>query len=186
MKKIYALLLFVCFAATAQQENYSSVSKFLDETSYYQINMDATNMALFKSGMGESVAFYPSEIINLKSSEKIKGLAVESIFIVRSSGMSSQTAKEVAWIGMEEVDDMILWFESYVIPNLKGSTDKDKSVTYLFNSKEVMIKFEINNRSQMLSIILNNSYFKDKYFWTETKVKNIPEVLEVLKFLKSK
>ena len=120
MKKIYALLLFVCFAATAQQENYSSVSKFLDETSYYQINMDATNMALFKSGMGESVAFYPSEIINLKSSEKIKGLAVESIFIVRSSGMSSQTAKEVAWIGMEEVDDMILWFESYVIPNLNG------------------------------------------------------------------
>lgn len=170
----------------AQDKQFSSASEFIDRSTYIQINLDANEKATFKSGLGETVEFYSAEIIDLKKNKKMYGLNVESAFILGQQGMSNIVAKETAWVGLEEIGDMIIWFENYIIPNLETSAGKKKTVRYIFNSQEIMLKFEIYNNSQMFSVILNNTNYPDKYFWTEAKVKDIPKVLEVLKFLQAK
>jgi hypothetical protein len=186
MKKIILLLLFVPFIGFAQEKQYSEPSKFIQKSSYVQINMDENEKALFKSGLGESVSFYPSEIINLKDNIKLLGLAVESTYIIGSQGMATISAKETAWVGMDEISDLVVWFDNYVIPNLDLEAGKKKTVKYIFNSKEIMLKFEIYNNIQVFTVIINNSNYRDKYFWTEAKVKDIPNVVKTLKYLQTK
>jgi hypothetical protein len=184
---IYVLAYMLAILSTsAQDKQLSSASEFIDRSTYVQINLDANEKATFKSGLGETVEFYSAEIIDLKKNEKMYGLNVESAFIIGQQGMNNTVAKETAWVGLEEIGDMIIWFESYIIPNLETSAGKKKTVRYIFNSQEIMLKFEINNNTQIFSVILNNTNFPDKYFWTEAKVKDIPKVLEVLKFLQAK
>ncbi|RWX02464.1 hypothetical protein [Flavobacterium cerinum] len=170
----------------SQNKELSSVSEFIDRSSYVQINMDANEKAIFKSGLGETVTFYPAEIIDLKTNEKMLGLTVESLFNVGQQGMTQINGLETAWIGMEEIGDMIIWLENYIIPNLQTDAGKNRTVKYIFNTKEITLKFEIYNTKQVFSVILNNTYYHDKYFWTESKVKEIPNVLAVLKYLQAK
>ena len=186
MKKIILLLLFVPSILNAQEIKLSEPSKFIQKSSYVQINMDENEKAIFKSGLGETVEFFPSEIIDLKNNTNIKGLAIESTYNIGSRGMATIVAKETAWVGMDEISDLIVWFEKYVIPNLDSDAGKKKTVKYIFNSKEVMLKFEIYNSTQVFSVIINNTLYRDKYFWTEAKVKDIPNVVTTLKFLQSK
>lgn len=186
MKKI---ILFVCLAPIfgfSQENKYSEPSKFIQRSSYVQINMDENEKALFKSGLGETVSFYPSEIIDLKNNTKLLGLAVESTYIIASDGISKTSVKETAWIGMDEISDLIIWFDNYVIPNLDLAAGKKKTVKYIFNSKEIMLKFEIYNSTQIFTVIINNTDYRDKYFWTEAKVKDIPTVVKTLKYLQSR
>ncbi len=37
-----------------------------------------------------------------------------------------------SWIDIDEVDEFILFLESYVVPNIKDRTDKKASTTYVF------------------------------------------------------
>ncbi len=187
MKNLYlSVALLATFALTAQEKQLSSASQFIDRSSYVQINMDATEVATFKSGLGETVTFYPAEIIDLKATETMFGLMVESTYITGGSGFSTTSAKETSWVGVEEIGDLIVWLEKYVIPNLETSAGRKKTVKYIFNCKELTLKFEIFNNTQIFSVIINDSLWPDKYFWTETKVKDIPKVLEVLKYLQTK
>ena len=186
MKKIILLLLFIPFFGFSQENIYSEPSLFIKKSSYVQINMDENEKAIFKSGMNESVEFFPSEIIDLKTNTKLNGLAVESTYVVGSQGMATIKAKETAWIGMNEIADLVIWFDKYVIPNLDSPAGKNKTVKYIFNTKEIMLKFEIYNSTQIFSVIINNSIYRDKYFWTETKVKDIPNVVKTLKYLQTK
>lgn len=186
MKKIILLTsLFTSLFANSQEHKLSTASEFINRSSYVQINMDENEKATFKSGYGETVSFYPSEIIDLKMNNKMLGLQVESIYIIGKEVMSNITTKEVAWVGMEEIDDLVIWFENYVIPNLESSIGKKKTLKYIFNCEELTLKFEIYNNTQVFSVILNYSSFPDKYFWTETKVKDIPKVVTALKYLQS-
>lgn len=186
MKKIILLTsLFTSLFANSQEQKLSTASEFINRSSYVQINMDENEKATFKSGYGETVSFYPSEIIDLKMNNKMLGLQVESIYIIGKEVMSNITTKEVAWVGMEEIDDLVIWFENYVIPNLESSIGKKKTLKYIFNCEELTLKFEIYNNTQVFSVILNYSSFPDKYFWTETKVKDIPKVVTALKYLQS-
>jgi len=114
------------------------------------------------------------------------GLNVTSEYDVTQQHADNFRVKEDAWIGMEEIDDMIVWLEQYVIPNLEASAGKNKTVKYIFNSDEITLKFEIQNNTKVFSVILNNSAYLDKYFWTEAKVKEIPKVLAALKYLQTK
>ncbi|WP_278035913.1 hypothetical protein [Flavobacterium nitratireducens] len=186
MKNFFFLLLIIPVIGFSQESKLSTPSLFIEKSSYVQINMDENEKAIFKSGLGESVEFYPSEIIDLKSNNKLNGLAIESTYVIGSRGMATISAKETAWVGMDEISDLIVWFEKYVIPNLDAAAGKNKTVKYIFNSKEVMLKFEIYNGTQIFSVIINNTLYKDKYFWTEAKVKDIPNVLKSLKYLQTK
>lgn len=184
MKLSLLLLLFSYFSIA--QTKLSEPSEFIERSSYVQINMDETEKASFKSGLGESAEFYPCQIIDLKSNNKINGMQVESLFIIGQHGMSNIWAKETAWIGLDEISDLVIWFENYVIPNLKDSAGKKKTVKYIFNCKEIMLKFEIINKTQVFSVIMNNSNYPAKYFWTESQVDKIPNVVKSLKYLQTK
>lgn len=184
--RFLTLFFIVFYSLSNAQEKLSEPSKFIERSSYVQINMDETEKASFKSGLGESVEFYPCQIIDLKSTNKMNGMQVESRFIIGQQGMSTISARETAWIGLEEIADLIVWFENYVIPNLNDSAGKKKTVKYIFNCKELMLKFEIMNRTQIFSVIMNNTDFPSKYFWTESQVDNIPNVVKSLKYLQTK
>lgn len=171
---------------SSAQTKLSEPSLFLERSSYVQINMDETEKASFKSGLGETAEFYPSQIIDLKNNNKINGMQVESRFIIGQQGMSAVMAKESSWIGLEEISDLIVWFESYVIPNLKDAVGKKKAVKYIFNCKELTLKFEIYNKTQYFSVIMNNTDYPGKFFWTESQVDNIPNVVKSLKYLQTK
>jgi len=187
MRKIVTtVLFFLAFYANGQEHKLSTASEFINRSSYVQINMDENEKATFKSGLGEAVSFYPSEITDLKKDTRMFGLQVESLYIIGQQGMSTITTKEVAWVGMEEIDDLVIWFENYVIPNLESSVGKKKTLKYIFNCEELTLKFEIYNNTQIFSVILNYSNFPDKYFWTEARVKDIPKVVTTLKYLQSK
>lgn len=185
-KNITTILLFLVLFANAQEHKLSTASEFINRSSYVQINMDENEKAIFKSGFGETVSFYPSEITDLKMNTKMLGLQVESVYIIGQQGMSTITTKEVAWVGMEEIDDLVIWFENYVVPNLESSAGKKKTLKYIFNCEELTLKFEIYNNTQVFSVILNYSNFPDKYFWTEARVKDIPKVVMALKYLQAK
>jgi len=183
IKNTFSVLAFTLITLSLSAQNkYSAPSQFIERSSYIQINLDANEKATFRSGVGETVEFYSAEIIDLKKKETIYGLNVESTFIIGKDTLF----KETAWVGIEEVGDLIIWLENYIIPNLETTAGKNKTVRYIFNSQEIMLKFEITNNSRIFSILLNNTEYPDKFFWTESKVKEIPKVLEVLKSLQSK
>ena len=87
---------------------------------------------------------------------------------------------------MNEVDEFVSFIEQYVIPNLKDKTDKKQSVTYIFNSKEITFNFYIEKSSRRISIYLKNNGITDNehYFWTESQVNKIPDLLTLLKTIK--
>jgi len=187
MKKFTFLLLLVPLIGISQEIQYSEPTKFIEKSGYVQVNMSENEKTLFKSGLGESVSFYPSEIIDLKENKKILGLAVESSYIVKDHpNRPTEYTKETAWIGTDEIPDLIIWFENYVIPNMDLASKEKKTVKYIFNTKEIQLKFENYITTQTFTIIIKNSNYKDKYFWTETRVKDIPNILKTLKYLQSK
>lgn len=55
----------------------SSTRKFIDEAQFTRINKDWTTIAEFKSGIGETVEFFPIEVINLKTGETTKTLQLD-------------------------------------------------------------------------------------------------------------
>ena len=185
MKKIVFAVLFLC-SYVYSQENLSEPSLFLKKSVQTQINMDENEKAIFKSGFGESVEFYPSEIINLETNLKIKGLAIVSNYIVGSQGMATKIETETGWIGIDELEEMIMWFEKYAVPNIDAEIGKNKTTNYLYNSKEVTIILRITSNGKVFSVKLKNSIYQNKYFWTEAKVKDIPNVLKTIKYLQSK
>lgn len=187
MKNFTLLLFLLPFIGISQEAQYAEPSKFIEKSAYVQINMAENEKTLFRSGLGETVSFYPGEIIDLKENKKILGLAVESSYIIKDHpNRPTEYTKETAWIGTDEIPDLIVWFENYVIPNLETAAKEKKTVKYIFNTKEIQLKFENYNTTQTFIIIIKNSIYKDKYFWTETRVKDIPNILKTLKYLQSK
>lgn len=186
MKKIVCALLLCSYFGFSQDKILSEPSLFISKSDQIQINMDENEKATFKSGLGETVEFYPSEIIDLKNNTKVNGLAIESTFIVGSQGMATKYSKETGWVGMDELGEMIEWFEKYAVPNINTEMGKNKTTKYVYNSKEVMITLVMNSNSKMFIVSLKNSLYLDKYFWTESKVKDIPTVLKTIKYLQSK
>lgn len=186
MIKSILLLFLVTGTLFAQERHYSEPSKFIQKATFVQINKNENEKTIIKSGLNENVAFYPSEIINLKENTKSYGLAVENTYFRDSQELSENAAKENAWIAMDEIPDLIVWFETYVIPNINEEAINKKAVQYLFNTTEITFKYEVVNNRQIFTVIFNNSYYKDKYFWTQSRVKDLPNILKTLQYLQSK
>ncbi len=81
---------------------------------------------------------------------------------------------------------LFFFIEKHVIPNL-NLRFKKKSTEYIFKAKEMTFCYLVDEKQKRISISLNN-YEKDGlvnyYFWTETQVNKIPELLKVLKAIK--
>lgn len=181
MKKAITLMLILFFIQSySQKENVeSSTRKFIDKAQFTRINKDWTTIAEFKSGIGEYVNFYPIEVIDLKSGEKVNALQLD-MFI-----KNPDTFKTV-WVGIDEVEEFITFVEKNVIPNLELKF-KDKSAEFIFKAKEMTFSYFVYEKDRKITIKLN-SYDNDKIlnytFWTETQVDKIPKLLNVLKKIK--
>lgn len=78
MKKNSIVLFFVLFISLTYGQNIeSSTRKFIEEAQFTRINKDWTTIAEFKSGIGETVEFYPIEVINLKTGAKTNALQLD-------------------------------------------------------------------------------------------------------------
>ena len=181
MKKLLSLLLLLgTFLTYSQKENIESSTRILiDKTQFTRINKDWNTTAEFKSGIGESVIFYPIEVIDLKSGAKTNALQLD-MFI------KNPEIRKTAWIGIDEIEEFINFVEDNVIPNLDLKF-KDKSSEFIFKAKEMTLSYFVYEKDRRITIKLN-SYDDDKIlnytFWTETQVDKIPKLLTVLKEIK--
>ena len=78
MKNQFLVTLFLTFTTISYGQNIeSSPRKFIDDTQFTRINKDWTTIAEFKSGIGETVEFYPIEVINIKTGEQRNALQLD-------------------------------------------------------------------------------------------------------------
>ena len=182
------LLLSIVSINYAQQEKPNSETRqFIDNAEITQINKDWNVKAEFKSGLGEVVSFFPVEAIDLKSNKNVRSLQMD-MTVKYGNMMTGQnnTYFKSSWIDLNEVNEFILFIEKYVIPNLKDKTERNQSVTYIFNSREITFSFYIEKSTRRISIYLKDNGNTDDqhYFWTESQVSKIPELLTMLKEIK--
>lgn len=185
MKRFTLLLSILPFLGIAQEINYSEPSQFIEKAGSVQINLVENEKTIFKSGLGEMVSFYPAELIDLNQKQnKINGIEVESTFITKEyENKKDLSTKETAWIGVNEIPELISWFENYIIPNLSNPVGTKKTVKYIHSTKEVLFKFDVYNGTQTFTIAVKNTNYRDKYFWTESRTKDIPSILKTLKYM---
>lgn len=179
MKNFILYLLLVITSLSFGQNIQSSTRKFIDGTQFTRINKDWTTIAEFKSGIGETVEFYPIEVIDLKTGKKTEALQLDM-------KIKNPDVFKTAWIGIEEVNEFIYFIEKNVIPNLDLKF-KDKSSEFIFKANEMTLSYFIYEKKRRLTIKLNSyddSEFKNYTFWTETQVNKIPRLLEILKIIK--
>ena len=182
-KSICLTILFLssCYVqAQKDKVNIESTTRvFIDKAQFTQINKDWNTIAEFNSGIGEYVQFFPIEVIDLKTKEKVKALQLD-MFIKKPDIFKT------AWVALDEVDEFIEFIEVNVIPNLELKFKK-KSTEYIFKAKEMTFSYMVDERTKRITIWLNN-YEKEGQtnysFWTETQVDKIPDLLKVLKKIK--
>jgi len=181
------MLSIVIITYAQKQKPNSETRQFIDNAEITQINKDWNTKAEFKSGIGEVVSFFPVEAIDLKSNNKVKSLQMD-MTVKYGNGIMGQNNIyfKSSWIDLNEVDEFIVFIEQYVIPNLKDKTERNQSVTYIFNSREITFSFYIEKSTRRISIYLkdNGSTDNEHYFWTESQVNKIPELLTMLKEIK--
>ena len=181
IKVILTLLLVVTSnLLTAQNDSNSSARNFIQNANISMVSRDKTTVATITSGTGEIVSFFPIEITDLKTYQKIKTLQVDM-----STKCGGFAYYKSSWIDVNEIAEFITFIESYVIPRLSNRTEDNKSNTYIFNSKEIVLKFLVNDKdkSNILSVYLKNDGEIDDncYFWTETQIGKTRDLLTVLK-----
>jgi len=186
-KKLITLLIICTVTINYAQKpkQNSETRQFIDNAEITQINKDWNVKAEFKSGLGEVVSFFPVEAIDLKSNSKVKSLQMDMTVIYQIAGRNYNFFKS-SWIDLNEVNEFIVFIEQYVIPNLKDKTERKQSVTYIFNSREITFSFYIEKSNRRISIYLkdNGNTDNEHYFWTESQVSKIPELLSMLKEIK--
>jgi len=179
MKTKFFLLFIIISTLSFSQNLESSTRKFIDQAQFTQINKDWNVIAEFESGIGEYVNFYPIEVINIKSNTKVKALQLDMY-------VKKPEVNKTAWVGLDEIDEFIIFIEKNVIPNLDLKLKK-KSTEYIFKAKEMTFSYLVDEKRKRISITLNNydgNGIPNYYFWTETQVTKIPKLLEVLKQIK--
>lgn len=194
MKKLFLQIttLFICFFTIAQNkktevkpENSTSETRtFIDNSEKTRINKDWSLSAEFKSGIGEKVTFFPVQIIDIDTKKTINAIELEMLTITGAAPFRPGTSElSSIWIDYDEIDSFIAFIENNIIPNLDVKY-KDKSSEFIFQAKELTLKFLIHEKRQRLTIEINNSNAMP--FWTETQVDNFPKLLPMLKKVKNK
>ena len=183
MKKIILIiLLFGWYVVDAQVlKSNSDTRNFIDDADFTQINRDWSLVAEFKSGIGEVVSFFPVEIIDLKTNQKVYSLQMDMTVKYSIRG-NDYTYFKSSWLDLKEVDEFIIFLRKYVSPNLNSKVDSNQSTTYVFNSKELVFNFLIEKNIKRISIYLKDQGITDydHYFWTQSQVNTVPSLINVL------
>lgn len=177
----------------------SDVRKMIEDAAITRINKDWSNIAEFKSGIGETVRFYPVQVVDLKTGQKREALQVDMEIkkgganaviagaLLLNPGLMGNDDYMSAWVGHDEIDEFITFIEQSIVPNL-DLRFKKKSSEFIFNAREMTFKYMVDEKRRRLSIILNN-YADNGYpfhFWTEARVDKIADLLPVLKDIRDK
>jgi hypothetical protein len=180
--KLTVLLVVISNLLIAQNNSNSSARNLIQNANISMVNRDWTTVATIKSGTGETVSFFPIEITNLKTGQKIKALQVDM-----STKCGGFAYYKSSWIDVNEIAEFITFIESFVIPRLSTRTADNRSNTYIFNSKEIVLKYLVHDKDSWNRLSV---YLKDEgaineqcYFWTETQIGKLTELLSVLKTL---
>ena len=203
MKKIFAItLLFISVSS------YSQVQRAIDGRSFIRENIIANSefhffrdwsvIANFKSGIGESVEFFPI-IFSLPNSKiEVHGLQLDAEVKPRDNQMRNSLSsirlrnkdfvKRSVFIDKVEVGKMITFIERDIVPHLKD-TYKNKSKEYVFKSKEMFFSFLIDEKDARITIHISDfgplgdgTDGGDQIeFWTESKIDDIPKLLTTIK-----
>ena len=75
--KLTLLLMVINNLLTAQNDSNSNARNLIQNANISMVNRDWTTLATIKSGTGETVSFFPIEITDLKTGQKIKALQVD-------------------------------------------------------------------------------------------------------------
>jgi len=208
MKTTITILSFFIFSITipAQEKtkNDSEARHLIENATTNRINKDWSQMAEFRSGIGETVQFYPVQIVDLKTGKKTNALQVDIALKLRNNqltaiqSMGTGNAVSIvsafmndeafsAWVDLDEIAEFITFIELHIAPNL-DLRFKDKSSEFVFNAKEITIKYLVDEKRRRLSIILNQLQENGIpfYFWTEARVDKIPDLLPMLKNIREK
>ncbi len=204
MKTELTLLIFLYSVVLYAQDNdnISSTRKIIENAETTRINKDWSQIAEFRSGIGETVQFFPVQVVNLKTGEKENALQMDmavkmkgnsTFFNGMAGALTGNNAHAIqammndgiisSWIGYNEIDEFISFIEQQIIPNMDVKY-KDKSSEFIFNAEEMTLKFLIREKTRRLTISLNNVDFIE--FWTESRADNIGELLPILKSVKNK
>ena len=181
------LLLKVNNYAQTKEKSNSNTRNLIQSAEVLQISKDWNLTAEFESGLNELTTFFPIEIFNFKNNEKKFALQVDMKTLIAGSGMGIDKTniwkRKTAWVDASEINEMINFIETYIIPNLKERTEKKQSISYLFNSKEIALEFSIIKKTRRISIFLKDDGIVDydHYFWTESQVDKINDLLTTLK-----
>lgn len=194
---LLVLALMLSSFAYAQEPIKSKTREFYEKSEQSRINMDVNVVAEFVSGHGETVTFFPIEIVDLKTEEVIKALQI-GMLIDGPAGQA--TLRKNAWVDYDEIDGFITFLETYIIPKLKQPQANKTYKKFTFRSKEITLIYTFDTSRTngtkpdlMLKISLNRyddikasdyTTYTNYTFWTERKAKYIPKVLEVLKSIR--
>lgn len=172
-------------AIPKETNKISSVTRtFIDNSEKTRINKDWSLSAEFKSGLGEKATFFPVQLINIDTKSTVNAIELEMFTISGAAPFRPGTIEQSSvWIDYDEIDSFIAFIENNIIPNLDLKY-KDKSSEFIFQAKELTLKFLIHEKRQRLTIEINNSNAQP--FWTETQVDNFPKLLPMLKKVNNK
>jgi hypothetical protein len=204
MKKIILLIVLIfTFTINAQVqrsiEGKSIIRENIKLNNDFNFFRDWSKTATFKSGIGETVELFPIVFSTPDKKIELYGLQLDaevkpqegSIAIRNSSGMftlNKNFIKRSIFIDKVDVSRMITYIQRDILPNLK-STYKKKSKEYVFKTKELFFSFLIYEKTARITIhIMDYGPLGDGMaageqieFWTESKVDEIPELLETIK-----
>lgn len=176
--KLFTLLLLFTTTSFVWAQTNSNTRNLINKANLSLIERDQNHVAILKSGIGETVTFFPIEITDLKTEQTIKALQVDM-------AIGCMYAKS-SWVDYDEIAEFITFLDKYVMPRFSVNTSENISLTYVFSSKEIMVQFEVGDNNNRLSIFLkNNDGFDGQcYFWTETQIGKTQELLAVLQSFK--
>ena len=175
--KIIIFFLAICSFLSAQNIEKSNTRNIINNAQITRVVKDWNIVANLISGEGETVSFFPIEITDLKTGNITKALQVDMSINCRGFSYSRSS-----WVDVDEISEFITFLENYVIPKLSKVTEKNKSITYIFKSKEIMVSFLVSDYNNRLSVYLkdNNIFDEQCYFWTESWTNKAQELIPVL------
>jgi hypothetical protein len=198
MKKVLTILsIFLASQTIGQQifvDGQSATRKFIGIEPQFNFFRDWSTQAEFKSGIGEYVHFFPVELKNLKTGEKLSALQLEMMVktadpagSIGGFGKKKDETTSFAYLGLDEVNEFINFLEKNVIPNL-GLSLNNKSSEFIFKAKEMVFYYTVIEKEKRISISIpviddntQASTGKFLYFWTEKNVEDVPNLVKVLK-----
>lgn len=203
MRKFFVLFLLIhsTISFAQVQRNVVGQSVIRDNivaNNEFHFFRDWSTIATFKSGIGESVEFFPIVFSVPNTKIELYGLQLDAEVKPRDNQMRNSFSgvklrnkdfvKRSVFIDKSEVGKMISYIERDIIPHLKDSY-KSKSKEYVFKSKEMFFSFLIDEKDARITIHIvdfgplgdGNGGGDQIEFWTESKIDDIPKLLATVK-----